>query len=51
METKSSKNKKEKEDKKTEETGKIVNLCEDMNPHIHDEESYQKMLKEQESIK
>lgn len=30
---------------------KIVNLFEDMNPHKHNEESYQKMIKEQEANK
>lgn len=30
---------------------KIVNLFEDMNPHEHNEESYQKMIKEQEANK
>lgn len=34
-------------EKPVKEESKIVNLCEDMNPHSHNEESYQKMLKDQ----
>lgn len=40
----------EKEISKSEETtGKIVNLCEDMNYHEHDEKSYEKQLQVQNS--
>ena len=29
---------------------KIVNLCEDMNPHEHDEDSYNKMIQIQDTL-
>ena len=43
----------EKEIKKSDDSSeeKIVNLCEDMNPHVHDQESYEKMKTLQDSQK
>ena len=40
----------EKKLQNSEET-KIVNLCEDMNSHDHDDKSFEKMMKVQESNK
>lgn len=39
----------EPESKKTEE--KITNLFEDMNPHIHNQESYEKMIQNSDKLK
>jgi len=48
MGTTEEKNQSEKNEQSEE---KIVNLFEDMNPHKHNEESYQKMIQEQEANK
>lgn len=44
-------NRKNQSEKNEQPEEKIVNLFEDMNPHKHNEESYQKMIQEQEANK
>ncbi len=35
-------------DTKNVEQSKIVNLCEDMNPHVHNAESYNKLTQQKQ---
>jgi hypothetical protein len=47
METKNGvKSHNSKEEVKTSVKTKVVNLCEDMNPHIHNEKSYEKLTQD-----
>lgn len=39
---------KKDESKQPNEQEKLVNLCEDMTHHVHDEQSYNLMVKEQQ---